>query len=427
VKNNRIMLPVLASLFVLGFLVALGAAGSIASADSAGGGTTTSASTTDPVTMTDPGTSTGSGTMTDPGTTTASGTTTAAPGATTGATTTDSSANGGGSQTTANNAGATTAGASVDPPVGQTTTQGSPAATTPTAPCDTTQLTCGNNASTELAVVSQTCSTSSANTILNINIQTLAGNPVNNVTIDPTTSCLNELSLTQIVEQYCIACTVIVVPPPAPTVYVPQYITQYVNSGSPAPSTTTVTTTVVQQAPPEKVVPYCLPRPVVEADGTISSLVYLDLSQPLTGGDAGAVPASYKAGVGMMCPGASSFGAPSRVPMFTLTVPASFLNEYLQLCVQPSTAGAKPVCHVVKVGSGSTIAVPVSANVRASVINKAKLAKVVPAKSKAQIAKASSSLLAAVGPAKSGSKQTTKHHTHVFSHVAAKTRKGVHP
>ena len=40
-------------------------------------------------------------------------------------------------------------------------------------------------------------------------------------------------------------------------------------------------------------------------------------------------------GVGMFCPQATARLTAFRVPMFTLTVPASFANQFVRLCVQP--------------------------------------------------------------------------------------------
>jgi hypothetical protein len=281
--------------------------------------------------------------------------------------------------------GTTTTGSTTPPPLTQATAQTTPtttaASTTPTAPCDTTQITCGNNASTQVAIVSQTCNTSSANTTLNINIETLSGTPINNVTVNPLTSCLNELAITQVVEQYCVNCTVIVIPPPTVNVTnVTQDLTQDVTNPTQTTTVVQTTTTTVTQ----EVIPYCLPKPVVQANGTISSLVYLGVGEPLGKADAGAVLASYKRGVGMICPQSQITLAALRVPMFTLSVPASYNNQYVRLCVQVTIR--KSLCHVVSINSGASISIPLTSNVAAKVIT----TKVPPPKTKAQIAQASS-------------------------------------
>ena len=231
--------------------------------------------------------------------------------------------------------GPTVTAANTLPASTESTTQSTPtssAATTtvaapPTAPCDTTQLTCGNNASTQVAIVSQTCVASSQNTTLNVEIQTLGGTPVNNVTISPTTTCLNTLQITQLVEQYCVGCTVIVIPPPPPTppvIYVPE------------PGTNTIT--VVQTPappPPVRVQAYCMPHAVALPNGTTGSLVYLAVGEPQRNPVyAAAVPATFVPGIGMKCPTATT--ARATVPVFTLTVPASFVGQSLRLCLQPA-------------------------------------------------------------------------------------------
>jgi hypothetical protein len=373
VTNKRIWVPALASVLVLGLLIGIGPSGSSASADPSG---TTTQATTDPTTT----------------------------------------------------VGTTTTGTTSQPPVGETTTQSTPASTsadpattttTPTAPCDTTQLTCGNNASTQVAIVSQTCNTSSANTVLNINIQTLSGAPVNNVTVNPQTSCLNELAITQVVEQYCVDCTVIVIPPPTVDVTnVTQDVSQELTQDVTNPTLTTTVENTTTTTLTQEVIAYCLPKPVVQPNGTISSLVYLDVGKPLGKADAGAVLASYKQGVGMVCPLSQTTLDALRVPMFTLTVPASYDNQYVRLCIQEPTGAS--LCHVVSINSGASISIPLTSNVDAKVVTK----KVPPPKSKAQIAKASSAFTLALATTKTGKKQTktkttTKTKTLTASKLAA--------
>jgi hypothetical protein len=417
VNDRRIMVPLLVGVMVLGLLLGIGGFGT-ASADL---GTTTqpslSNSTTDPGTTTDPG-DTDPGTVTMPGTTTVAGTTTTGSGTTTAGpgTTTDP-----GTTTLAassTNPG-TSGSAGTQPALSSSTTQSTPSQTNPTAPCDTTQITCGNNASTQVAIVSQNCNALSENATININVQTLSGNPVNNVTIAPSTTCLNEVAITQVVEQYCISCTIIIVPPPPPPPPPPAsspssvYVTNVTN-------VTNVTTTIVTRLEP--VVAYCLPRPVLQPNGAIGSLVYLDLSQPLSASDAGAVPATYMPGVGMSCAQGSAPLRRLRVPMFTLTVPASYVNQVVRLCVQQVK---RTVCHDIRINSGATISVPVSSNVTAKVL-KEKLPKILKSKSKAEIRKASASFISSLGLGSSSSKSKTSHpkpHLHVTSQFA-KPRKG---
>jgi hypothetical protein len=260
---------------------------------------------------------------------------------------------------------------------------------------------------------------------LNINIQTMSGHPVNNVTVNPMTSCLNELAITQIVEQFCVACTVIVIPPPPP-VDVQQVP---VNNNSTTTVVQSTTVTVMTTAPVREVIPYCLPRPVVQANGTISSLVYLTVGRPLGPADRGAVVATYKRGVGMVCPEASVGGGgeslvSSRVPLFTLTVPASFVNQFVRLCVEPARSTARALCHDVRIDSGATIAIPVTSNVQARVFQ----AKTPKPKSKAEIAKASAAFMVGLANGKKTGQQETTTTFHVspttFSRLGAGTRKG---
>jgi hypothetical protein len=236
--------------------------------------------------------------------------------------------------------------------------------TPPTAPCDTTQITCGNNAATQMALVSQVCNSSSSGTTLNIEIQTLAGNPVNNVTISPQTSCLNIAAITQIVEQFCVGCTLIVIPPPPPVIYVP------------VPGTNTVTnnTTTVQlqpaTPPPVRIMAYCMPTPIM-VGGVPKTLLYLPVGMPQKVAlYSKAIPAKFVPGVGMKCAGVSSAAtlAAARVPMFTLSVPASFVGQSLKLCLQPALTNKKQMCHIVPINHGAIISVPVTSNLVATVV-----------------------------------------------------------
>ncbi len=317
-------------------------------------------------------------------------------------------------------------GANTPPPTTDSTTQSGPTTNTiptppatttiaapPTAPCDTTQLTCGNNASTQVAIVSQNCVASSQNTTLNVEIQTLGGTPVNNVTISPQTSCLNTLQITQIVAQYCVGCTVIVIPPPAPVIYVP------------VPGTNTITnsvTTVVTPAlaPPVRVEAYCMPKPVLRPDGTLGTLLYLPVGEPQHNSKYGkAIPATFVPGVGMKCANASQTTVSAHVPVFTLTVPAGFVGQYVRLCLQPASTHAKTICHSIRIDLGATIAVPVTSNVVASVLKGAKTTKGAKSKSKAQISQAANAFASALTPPAKGAKSTLKERD--------ATRKGTRP
>jgi hypothetical protein len=419
VKKSRVMLPVLTAVavLILGLFSGLSAgaddgtgapsttAASTDPGSSTDPGTTTtdpgSTTTTDPITSTDPETTSTSdpgttstsdpGTTSDPATTTApdlGGTSTDSPVTTTGppttdpgSTTSDAGTDAGTPTTTTTIPTETVAGSNTVPPNDATTTQGqgpppatdpttTTAAAPPTAPCDTTQLTCGNNASTQMAIVTQTCTASSQNTTLNVNVETLSGAPVNNVVISPTTSCLNVVEITQLVEQYCVGCTVIVIPPPAPVIYVPEPGTVTVVE-VPTTITNATTTTVVEQQtsspPPVHVMAYCMPQPIVRPDGTTGSLLYLPVGEPRRDQTyAGAIPATFIPGVGMRCPTGST--AAPKVPVFTLTVPASFVGQYLRLCLAPAAPSAKPLCRSIRIDLGATIAVPIASNVSATVL-----------------------------------------------------------
>jgi hypothetical protein len=378
VKSTRTLLSVLGS----ALLLVLGAG--LAVADTSAGADPTTSSTTTTPTTTDAGT-TSAPTTTDAGTTSTSTPTTTADPTSTASTTTNEAT-----------VGSTTTATVTQPPVEQSTTQANPTTpqtTTatpppPTAPCDTTAITCGNNAATQLAIVSQTCNASSANTLISVDITTLDGKPVNNVTIRPTTSCLNELSITQIVQQYCLGCTIIVLPPPpAPAPFAPA-------APAAAPAA-------------ERVMAYCMPKPVLRPDGTVGALLYLGEGQPSWDATyAAAIPATYVPGAGMTCP---SGGSGTSVPIFTLTVPASFIGQFVNLCLQPPDARLAPLCHSVRIDSGATISVPVTANVKATV-TPVKVPAGAKRKSPAAIAKASKTIAAALrAPARTKHrKQTTK-------------------
>jgi hypothetical protein len=294
----------------------------------AGGAGATGSTDTDTTTL--PATSTTTEGTTAPVTTTAPSTTT---GSTATATTT-------GPDTTPT----TTMTMSTSTPPPGTTTNGTAPTTTasnpPVAPCDTTQITCGNNAATQIAIVSQNCNAASGPTVITVEVQTLDGKPVNNYTVNPTTTCMNILAITQIVQQFCVNCTLIVIPPPP---------------------------VAPPKAPAARAL-YCMPQPVLRKDGTEGRMVDLEYGQPYVDPTyAGAVLASYVKGVGYTCAEDSPDDLGSHVPVFTLTVPASFIGQWINLCVQPTVATQKPKCHAIRIDSGATVTIPVTSNVAATV------------------------------------------------------------
>jgi hypothetical protein len=179
-----------------------------------------------------------------------------------------------------------------------------------------------------------------------------------------------------------------VIPPPAPVIYVPVPGTNTV--------TNNVTTVTVVQTPapppPVRIEAYCMPNPVLRPNGTMGTLIYLPVGEPQRDPTyQKAIPASFVPGVGMKCAGSTGSTVSARVPMFTLTVPASFVGQFVRLCLQPASLKAKPLCHAIRIDRGATIAVPVTSNVVASVLkSKAKAKKASKSKSKNQIAKAAS-------------------------------------
>jgi hypothetical protein len=232
-----------------------------------------------------------------------------------------------------------------------------------------------------VALVSQVCTATSANSVLNVTIQTLAGTPVNNVTINPTTTCLNQLQITQVVEQYCVGCTVIVIPPSTPA---PVYIT------GPIEAPAAVTTTVMASPSPQAVMAYCMPQSAQA--GAPETLMYLPVGEPQRDSSyASATAATYSPTAGMSCPSST---VASHVPLFTLTVPASFVGQFVSLCIQPDNPAARPSCHTIRIDNGATISVPVTSNVVAKVTKKT-LTKAEKPKSK-QAIKTASKLFAIV-------------------------------
>jgi hypothetical protein len=147
-----------------------------------------------------------------------------------------------------------------------------------------------------------------------------------------------------------------------------------------------------------KALAFCLPHPVLQAHGLMSSLVYLDVGRRLPRRDAGAVPATYVRGAGMTCPHlANAVVHANPVPMFTLTVPASYAGQYVRLCFEPSGAFGRALCRDVPIDGGATIKVPVASDISAKVI------KALRPKSKKQISEASSAFLLTAARSKSNS------------------------
>lgn len=302
--------PLIPILLAFGALLAAGVLAGVAVADTGGsdGTPTTTAATTAPA---DPTTA---------ATTTTTPVTTTAPPTTTDVTTTTPAA------------------------TGQTTTQAaapqSAPQTTPTAACGAGTVSCGNNAATQIAVVYQNCNAATSNSSIDVQVTTLSGAPVNNFTIGNVTTCMNELSITQVVQQFCLGCTVIVMPPPR---------VQTV--------TTTVTNDVYETPKPRAF--YC-------TDGDVRSMVQLDLGQPDWDPQfKGAVLAVIDAAGELSCPGSTDV-APTT-PTFTLTVPASLIGQWVNLCIQQANPKAKPQCHSIRLDGATTVSIPMTSNVAATV------------------------------------------------------------
>lgn len=331
-KRTHVFIAVLLAALSTGLAAGLATGG----ADAADGTTTATTPATDPGTSTDTTTTVGTGTTPTNATTTVDTTTpTATLGTTTNGTvgtlptttsdqTTQSSGSGGG-QTQ------------------PTTTTSAP----PVAPCDTTQITCGNNAATQVAIVSQNCNAASGPTLITVQVQTLDGKPVNNYTINPTTTCMNLLAITQIVQQFCINCTLIVLPPP------------------PLPP---ASAPALPPKPPVRRALYCMPQPVLRSDGTRGTMVDLEYGQPYVDPTyAGATLATYTSRVGYTCPNTGTDDLGSHAPVFTLTVPASFIGQWLNLCIQPTSAAQTTKCRAIRIDNGATVTIPVTSNVAATV------------------------------------------------------------
>jgi hypothetical protein len=334
VTRTRILIVAILALLSLGL-----AAGFAAGGANADGETSTDVTTTAPAT--DPGTTT---TTTDPTTTTDTTPTT-----TTATTTVESPP-----PTPTTTAQITTQAAPTTP----TTTDSTPPATPPTAPCDTTQITCGNNAATQVAIVTQICNAVSGPSLITIQVQSLDGKPLDNFTVSPSTTCLNVLSITQVVQQFCINCTLVVVPPP------PAAARGSAPASVPAPARAL----------------YCMPQPVYRTDGTWGTTVDLVVGQQMTDPRyAGATRAIYTTGHGYSCPNGNG---------------GATVNDDL---------------------NGATVAIPVTSNVAATVtsatgVKGAKKTIVKKNKSRKQIHAASKAFAGLNATSKKHhAKKTTKH------------------
>jgi hypothetical protein len=198
-------------------------------------------------------------------------------------------------------------------------------------------------------VVTQTCnSDATVATTGGLTIQVLNpdGSVAKTVGIDNKSICLNYSQITQIVQQICVNCTLVV----------QNYY-----------STTTNEQTIVDGWTGPRYIGYCMPadHPRQRGDGTVGWLVFIEQGQPAWDPVyAGATPAPFDRMNGYTCPGTASAAVPNT---FTLTVPAAFIGQFINLCLQPSDPTAKPVCHSVKIDASSKITIPVRSNITASV------------------------------------------------------------
>jgi hypothetical protein len=88
------------------------------------------------------------------------------------------------------------------------------------------------------------------------------------------------------------------------------------------------------------------------------------------------------------------------------------VNQYVRLCIEPARLTGKTVCHDVRIDNGATIAIPVSSNVQARVVQ----TKPPPPKSKAEIASASSAYALKFSNGKtSGTSSSTVSLEHAFA------------
>jgi hypothetical protein len=113
-----------------------------------------------------------------------------------------------------------------------------------------------------------------------------------------------------------------------------------------------------------------MPQPVLRGDGTRGTMVDLEYGQPYVDPTyAGAVLATYTSGVGYTCPNTGTDDLGSHAPVFTLTVPASFIGQWLNLCIQPTSTAQRTKCHAIRIDNGATVTIPVTSNVAATVMS----------------------------------------------------------
>jgi hypothetical protein len=124
----------------------------------------------------------------------------------------------------------------------------------------------------------------------------------------------------------------------------------------------------VPPKPPVRRALYCMPQPVLRSDGTRGTMVDLEYGQPYVDPTyAGAVLSTYTSGIGYTCPNTGTDDLGSHAPVFTLTVPASFIGQWLNLCIHPTSAAQPTKCHAIRIDNGATVTIPVTTNVAATV------------------------------------------------------------
>jgi hypothetical protein len=238
---------------------------------------------------------------------------------------------------------------------GQANVGGSATGTVQTQPCQTPRnpgVTCGNNAATQVALVTQNCNaTSNGGGPLKVDIKDENGTPVSSQLVGASV-CLNYSQVYQIVQQLCVEC---------------QLVVQNFYSTTNNNTTNTTNQTVATGWTGPIYLGYCMPKdhPVMRGDGTVGWLVVLLKGQPDTDPVyKGATLAPYDPKLGYTCPGTASAPVPAA---FTFTVPAALVGQYMNLCIQPSDPKAKPNCHSVKIDGTATVTLPVAANMAVSV------------------------------------------------------------
>jgi hypothetical protein len=246
--------------------------------------------------------------------------------------------------------------------------------------------------------VSQNCQNTAQDTV-QVVVEAPNGAPQGNYTINPQT-CINLAQITQIVQQFCINCTLVVVPPAA------------------APAAAPAARTAPARAF------YCMPSSILRPDGTYGRFVDLVAGQPNSDPRyAGALPAPFDLSQGgYYCPDSSplTMSTAMLTPTFTLTVPASFVGQTLRLCLQPKNPALKPVCHDVKIDQGATVSVPVTSSVAATIRTGNGKAKSVNPNASPKALAAATSKLSKLTTTSKTKKKTTKVCKRVVMHVNGK-------